>query len=355
MMTLTGFDRFSRSLKEFKIAKLVLDYTDVLETFVQRNSGPSLDVLIVDEAQDLSYIQWMVISILAKTCRRVVIAGDDDQAIYRWAGADVETLLYLEGKVEVLDQSWRVPQKIQKVADTIISRVRHRRLKVWNPRPVPGIVTRLNDINDIDWKGNSVLMLARNQYLLFGIMDSLRSAGVLFMHHGFPSVKQSYLDGIVAWERMRSGTQVSVPEARKALDLITTGKGVKRGNKTLKGYDDQDMIGMQSLRDDIGVTVEGIWHEALDKIPLVERMYMVRCRRNGERFSLPPRVRIDTIHASKGGEADKVIILPDMATRTYAESLEHPEDEARVWYVGVTRAKEELCVLNTQSPRSMEL
>jgi len=351
----TVVDRFSRALRSFKEAQGLTDYTDVLEEFVARGDGPSLEILVVDEAQDLSHIQWMVIAILARSCRRVIVAGDDDQAIYRWAGADVDTLLDLEGSVEVLDQSWRVPERVQAEAARVIQRVRRRREKVWRPRPTPGLVTRMSDVRDADWSGPSVLVLARNQYLLTDVMRSMRSAGVLYMHHGHPSVRQTYLDGIVAWERMRSGASVSVAEARRALDLITTGRGIKRGNKSLRGYEDDAPVSMQWLREREGLTAEGIWHEALDRISPEDRMYMLRCRRNGERFSVAPRVRVDTIHASKGGEADRVIMIRDMAPRTYEESLGAPDDEARVWYVGATRAKEELCIISPRSSKSYDV
>ena len=348
-------ERFSRTLREYKKANGLADYTDILEQFVAQNHPPLLDVLLVDEAQDLSHLQWLVILILARSCRRVIVAGDDDQAIYRWAGADVDTLINLEGSVEVLAQSWRVPVLVQDVASRLIGAVRNRREKMWRPRPTPGLVTRIGDIDDVDWAGRSILVLARNQYLLTDVMRSMRSAGILYMHHGHPSVRQPILDGIVAWENLRSGKTVTVGEARRALSLIGTGVGIKRGNKKLLGYQDDAPITMDWLREREGLTADGIWHHALDKISLEERTYMLRCRRNGERFSIAPRVRVDTIHASKGGEADRVILMRDMAPRTHEEARESPEDEARVWYVGATRAREELCVISPRSSRSYDV
>lgn len=190
------------------------------------------------------------------------------------------------------------------------------------------------------------MLLARNQYLLTAAMSSMRSAGVLFTHHGHPSVSQRFLDAIVAWETLRRGDAVSVASARKALEFIQSGTGIKRGNKKLAGYQDEDMVTMQSLREREGLITDKIWHESMERIPMPDRLYMVRCRRNGERFSVPPRVRVDTIHASKGGEAERVVLMTDMAPRTWSESREAPDDEARVFYVGATRAREELCVIS---------
>ena len=72
--------------------------------------------------QDLSLLQWNIVWKLMEKAKRTVIAGDDDQAIYRWAGADVETLINMKGKVRVLGQSWRCPRLIQKVSNRICLR-----------------------------------------------------------------------------------------------------------------------------------------------------------------------------------------------------------------------------------------
>lgn len=45
---------------------------------------------MVDEAQDLTPLQWDMVVKIAKSVWRVYIAGDDDQAIYEWNGAEVE-------------------------------------------------------------------------------------------------------------------------------------------------------------------------------------------------------------------------------------------------------------------------
>lgn len=75
---------------------------------------------------------------------------------------------------------------------------------------------------------------------------------------------------------------------------------------------------------------------------------------NGEDLS-KPRIRLSTIHGSKGGEADHVVLLPDMARRTYNEMLDRPEDEARVWYVGVTRSKRKLTVTKARDKLHYEI
>ena len=348
-------ERFSRTLAEFKRDRDLHDYTDILELFVRRGTGPQLDVLIVDEAQDLARIQWEVVKVLSKTCRRVVVAGDDDQAIYVWAGADVETFLDLPGRSEVLGRSWRVPRSVQAVAGDVVSRIRRRRPKVWAPRDEDGSVLRVSSIREIDWEGESILLLARNRFQLEPIMDELRSSGVLFEHQGFPSVRRSILSAIVTWEQMRRGNPQPAGDVEAVYDLMTMGRGWQRGHKKLPRFGTDDLVGIPELKQSGGLLTEAPWFDALDKISDRDRAYIVRCRRRGELLTKPPRVRLSTIHGAKGGEADRVILLTDLATRTYEESRRAPEDEARVWYVACTRARRELTIVRPSGYRSYDV
>ena len=72
----------------------------------------------------------------------------------------------------------------------------------------------------------------------------------------------------------------------------------------------------------------------------------------GESPRKRPRIRLSTIHGSKGGEADHVILSTEIAQRTWREMDAQPEDEARVWYVGVTRARERLTIVGATTPRA---
>ena len=69
---------------------------------------------------------------------------------------------------------------------------------------------------------------------------------------------------------------------------------------------------------------------------------------SGEELSKDPRVKLSTIHAAKGGEADNVLLILDN-TKTIREAIEKSHDkedeENRVWYVGVTRTKQNLYIM----------
>lgn len=87
---------------------------------------PHLEVLIVDEAQDLSLVQWQVITNLITKCKRAYIAGDDDQAIFKWAGADVNSFQSYPGDSIILDKSYRIPQSHHNIANKIVRNIKDR-------------------------------------------------------------------------------------------------------------------------------------------------------------------------------------------------------------------------------------
>ena len=58
--------------------------------------------------------------ILKKNSKYVILAGDDDQAIYGWAGADVKRFQAEPAKNIILPQSYRVPRQVQHIADQIL-------------------------------------------------------------------------------------------------------------------------------------------------------------------------------------------------------------------------------------------
>jgi superfamily I DNA/RNA helicase len=74
-------ERFAKGLTLFKKSKLLIDYTDMLQMFLDRGVAPKLDVMFVDEAQDLSPLQWAVVRKLCDSADRIYIAGDDDQVL----------------------------------------------------------------------------------------------------------------------------------------------------------------------------------------------------------------------------------------------------------------------------------
>tara|TARA_R110000744_G_scaffold152645_2_gene266793 strand:+ start:119 stop:1339 length:1221 start_codon:yes stop_codon:yes gene_type:complete len=343
---------FCVGLEKYKEERYLKDYTDMLYLFLKEKSKPTLDVLIVDEAQDLSKLQWDCIRKLAQGVKNIHIAGDDDQAIYQWAGADVNTFIELEGEVTVLENSYRIPRKVHEVAQGILNRIptKNRRVKSWNPRSVEGEILIHTSHEHLDFSEGDWLVLARNGYILNRVEKFLQQIGFIYARNNVLSVRQELLDAIGNWELLRKNRKVSASKVRDIYYFMSVGRGVARGHKKLPGVGEDDLLSIEELKEKHGLLTDVIWHEALDKIGGTQREYIIACLRRGEKIS-NPRIRLSTIHAAKGGEADNVVVFTDVSVKTWNELYSRPDGENRAFYVAVTRTRKNLHIIQPSTSK----
>ncbi len=346
-------DHFARSLMEYKNEMGLIDYTDMLEQMRTTGFCPKLKALLVDEAQDLSRLQWQVVERLMQHAEQVYIAGDDDQAIFRWAGADVDHFIGLDADVRILDQSYRIPSVVHDLSAGIISRVSRRREKDFRPAAHQGSISYHNDIEHVDMGSGTWLLLARNVYMLKELVDLCHREGYSYECQGFSPRKSEALTAIRAWERLRKGDPIS-PELAKIVYAHMSKRMIEHGFKELKQISD-DQLTLDLLVNKYGLKTRAIWHQALDRISDEEKEYFLAALRQGESLTGEPRIHISTIHGSKGGEAENVLLLTDMSPKTYNSYQDNQDDEARVFYVAATRAKNNLHIIMPRTQRYFDL
>ena len=168
--------------------------------------------MFVDEAQDLSPLQWAVVRKLTEQADRVYVAGDDDQAIYKWAGADVDYLIKNSSNALVLKQSYRVPLEVHEVAKRCIDQVRSRIYKEWTPRKDQGTVRWEPTIELVNMEEGEWLVLARTNYLLEEVDEYCRNQGWFFEVKGRPSISEKKIRAVINWERLNQGRTIPMVE-----------------------------------------------------------------------------------------------------------------------------------------------
>lgn len=345
-----------KTVLEYKATNGKQDFTDIIYSFINSHVVPNIKVLIVDEAQDLTPLQWQMIRHLAVDVDKVFIAGDDDQAIFKWAGADVEHFISLPGSRVVLPKSYRVPKAIQDVAETIAKRITSRISKSWEPTNEVGEVNYVTDLSHIDMSSGTWLLLARNLFLLEAYNQHCMQMGYVFDSHIGSPIRGSSLAAIRAWEQLRKGDSVMAVEVKKVYELLTVKEKVKYGFKgKVEKLPDTELLTLTQLKETYGLLTDKIWHEALDKLDEREREYFIAALRRGEKLLREPRIKINTIHSVKGGESDHVVVFQDMAQRTWQEFQNNQDDEHRVWYVAVTRARKSLHIISPTTNRYYEI
>jgi len=343
-------ERYARGLKLFKEDRLLVDYTDMLQLFLQKGEVPKLDAMFVDEAQDLSPLQWAVVRKLAEQADRIYVAGDDDQAIYKWAGADVDYLIKNSKGAMILRQSHRVPAAVHEVASQCINQVRSRIHKIWAPRKEKGLVRWEPNIELINMEEGDWLVLARTNYLLEKIDEHCRHQGWFFEIKGRPSISENKVRAVLNWERLHQGLDITVTDCANLLKFIKV-----RNPKSLDVLDFDARVTHAILKKQFPDLPNGYWFDVFNLLSPKEISYIRAMLRRGERITKQPRIRLSTIHAAKGGEATNVVLLTDITTRVYKNYQSNPDDENRVFYVGLTRTKENLYLIEPQTTRCFQL
>lgn len=341
-------DQFARSYRAYKDAHGLMDFTDVLTEFVKAKLTLPVTVCFVDEAQDLSSLQWLAVLEATARASRQYVAGDDDQAIYRWAGADVKMFMQLTGERRILQQSHRLPCAVHTLAMRLLKNIKHRVPKEFAPRAGVGEVVHHASLSGLPTPAGGWLWLVRNRYLMGPLQQHLEQAGLVYIMHGRSSVLEHDQQAIYAWERLRAGKTVTGEQARQVYKLLRSQIHVKRGFKLLPDIQDEELVTLPLLKQSHGLLVEAPWYEVLQGIPLHRQSYYRRLLRHHGSLKLPVAVQVETIHGAKGAEASHVALFLDMARRTYEEQQLSPDDEHRVWYVGATRARESLHLVQGQ-------
>lgn len=335
--TYINFDAFVREYRRWKDKYGYVDFNDMLLAFVASKPDLGFKVVIVDEAQDLSPLQWEVVDHLVSLAALSYIAGDDDQAIFVWGGADPAGMEKFEqrssAKRKVLSQSYRVPVAMHTLASGILSRIQHRVLKDYLPRPEKGKIVRSMSLSAIQTskvipqKGHA-LVLYRD---LLGRQDAqewLMSCCLPFTARtGRPAPYDSkWGKSVRILHQLQSGQEhLSYNEVRSL--------GASGNAHCKRLVENRDINKLRASK----------WQDLID-VPQNYYHYF-----NNADLISKPKIELSTIHGVKGHEAERVILLGTMSQRTSDTLFNEPDQEHRVWYVGVTRAINSLMLVEGQN------
>ena len=121
----------------------------------------------------------------------------------------------------------------------------------------------------------------------------------------------------------------------------------------MANVDKDKMFTFDMLRDSYGLKLDKDlpWFRALENIESTKKTYVRMCLRRKENIRRAPRIKLSTIHGSKGGEADNVMLLTDLTRKADVSYWSQRDEERRVFYVGMTRARNTLNIVRSQSDR----
>ena len=313
---------------QYKTNNNLIDFADMIKKFLSKPElCPSFNTVFIDEAQDLSPIQWQMYDMLKNNSENVYLAGDDDQAIYGWAGADVDRFINEPAKEKVLSKSRRIPIAVQEISEVITERIQGlRATKNYLPRNEQGLCSKINSLENIDLHNGKWLILTRTISRAKEICDLLKVKGLYHENKNRKSYDTKLYKAIINHSKWLNGEDVT----DAALQDIKEYMGERELKKDLK------------------------WYECFDTASADEKIYIRLMLSNGEKLSEEARIKVSTIHAAKGGECENVVLVLDNAKKireATAHSIIKRDEEHRVWYVGCTRAKRNLYLMRAKIER----
>ena len=384
-----------RAWRAYKGEHGLVGFADMLERVAQRSLLPSVDYLVIDEFQDITTLQYEVYQEWRPHMRKVLIAGDDDQVVYAWQGADPDLLLDTPVDEDVvLPNSYRLPSRILDAVNAEVRHIDKRQEKDLKPRKEGGLVEARQNPSMLEVARNvrytvenddeeTIMVLFRARYQLFQFIDEFIDIGIPFSALTDQRMWTDRLtDYVRAIEAIDADEPVTGLQARRLADMLQA--SAFGTNDREEFYDFLEGIEEAADVDDIA-RIDVDPDRIRDRVPFMPGPAsagdMLRKVTSFQRNSVkayfagdyrgmdPNRVRVGTIHSAKGREADHVFVGTDLTEKVVeqmAASVDDPgnvpgvdgeftkttspvpivtDNERRVFYVGMSRARERLVLL----------
>ena len=314
-------DLARRVLRESLKIKSVIDFDDqLLHTFAYAVAMKRYDFVFVDESQDLSPLQHVLVSKAVKPNGRVVSVGDECQAIYGFRGADADSMAKMAKQFGMkqlpLHVSYRCPQSVVALAQKYVSHIKS------HPSAPMGTV----DLSNKDFRD---------------VLDLMRSGDMVVSRFNAPLVKIAFsllrarIPCVLLGRDIGAGLMALVRKLRATDIPMLLERLANWRDAEVSRY---EQANNQSAAEQVADKVEAlrVFCEGSDSVAAVlssiERMFSDQSTANV--------VTLCSIHKAKGLEARKVWavnfgVIPRFATKEWML-----KQERNLVYVQVTRAKE---------------
>lgn len=340
----------SEVYKEYKKLLNKLDYTDLLLLVKDRKIHIPVDVVFIDEAQDLTKLQWQVVFQFFQYAKTWIVAGDPNQSIFEWAGADVPFFLNMRtDEQKVLEKSYRCSRAVWNTAKSVYACIQEK-------APIPDTGT--------DEEGFAIV--SQDYKLPDDVLYTLATKGSLLCL----ALQNSYLDKYIEYcvtygipyqvklqGQYKNCVKPSIIRYFKKLITVLTDPEMydkyithnrdhprtdARSDRALKealeedGVVSWDINNKESLLRNMADLVCKKVHKP------EEQVFMLRSVLSGNILIKEDYVTITNVHQVKGAESDYVLLCDNVAGmyRNKAENDTPYRDYLlRVLYVGVTRAR----------------
>jgi DNA helicase-2/ATP-dependent DNA helicase PcrA len=358
---------------------------------------------LVDEFQDTNLVQYLITRLLAAQSRNITVVGDFSQSIYSWRGADITNLKKFEKdfqgtKTFYLEENYRSTQKILDFAFNIISKnSTHPILHLFTDNKAGEDVTFYqadNEQAEAVYAAEEIVRLSSGASVInpptFAILyrtnAQSRVIEEVFLHYGIPYVlvggtrfyERKEIKDILSYLKLLINPNESVSlkrikklgknrfekfkklyeEIKEKLESFSTEEIIEKlfvSVDYLKLYDaedEEDFSRLENIKElkSVAVSFPKLM-DFLEQIALVESEYSQNEKKNKDADN-SSRLVLMTLHQAKGLEFDHVFIVGvEEGLLPHSRSIDDQfqlEEERRLFYVGITRAKKTLYITNAR-------
>jgi len=322
--------------EDYKACKSLVDFFDCLIKYVQEGDSLPCKVVMIDEAQDVTALQWKVIEKAFANAERVYIAGDDKQSLFTYSGARPDILIEFSKKypVEKLAKSYRIPMSVYKLAKAMTAFIGEKTDLVMEPREEngEGSITRLSDLERLtalmepklenavitDW-----YILVRNQCYLDRVASALEDRLIPYW------TSDGFFMGGEIMKRLVDYRNFSLEgyKSKEKKEAFAKKYGITDFSKP---FTDTNLFS-EGRKWIYQAYIEHYGFETLKEM----------CK-------WKPVVLISTVHSVKGGEANNIAFLMDNTRRVRLNIYNNIDEELRVLYVAITRTRTNLYLIDSK-------
>lgn len=358
-----------------------LDFTDLMLRYIGavhkieyaervRPMGliPSVSIWFYDEAQDASRLNMLVFERLTTNARWVYLGGDPFQSIYEFAGSDPRQFLGFPcHERRIMPHSWRCPAPILARGESVICGTEgyfDRKItpaehdgKVYDQQRHDGSLLQINPHEQ--W-----LVLARANFQADELGDLLTKQRIPWTSLRREQRCPAQLRRVKTLLDLRSGATIDGDHWADLLEIVKSKQFLMRGTKKRFENERERMTAKVALN---GIALYGGTEALVNVItnraewPALDGgAQLYQLARTIEKWGMElverPRVRVGTIHAAKGAEADNVFLLKSITPRI-EDALDGTgyDAECRTWYTGITRARRKLMLIEESGRPAMPI
>ena len=341
--------QLEHDIEYYKEKNNMVEFADMIKLFVDKEKHLNLDAIFLDEAQDLNPSQWRMYFHIEAQCKRSYIAGDDDQTIFNFQGADSNIFIDLPGERDDQEKSYRVPKAVHREALKILPHITKRVEKNWYPKDEEGEFIENCFLEEIDFSKGEWMILATTNKLLEEFSEHFYRKGIRIFGKNNSVLPDSALKAYRFWIKLNNGELIATEDAKKIWEYLYYNKGhIKYGFSSGKTLVGDEMVSLNILKKDHGLLIEGDWQQL--SFEEDTKNYIKSILKSGDDLSTDSRIELSTIHGAKGRERENIVLCMDYGTETQSEmlsqkALDDPDSTHRLFFVGVTRAMQRLYIL----------